>query len=70
MMHQAIDHGGRGGGILVEDLSPLPEETIRAQHDRSGFVTGRHDLKQEIRAGFVDGQIGPSSSRRSRDGRV
>ena len=57
MMHQPIDHGGGQSVIDVEDPAPVTEGTIRGDHDRSGLVAGRDDLKQQVGTAFVDGQI-------------
>lgn len=48
MMHQSIDHGGGQSVIDVEDPAPVTEGTIRGDHDRSGLVAGRDDLKQQV----------------------
>jgi len=57
MMHQPIDQGRGQGVVHVEQGAPFPEGSIRGQHDRSGFVTGRHYLEQQVGPTLVDGQI-------------
>ena len=57
VMHQSIDHGGGQSVIDVEDPAPVTEGTIRGDHDRSGLISGRHDLEQQVGTAFVDGQV-------------
>ena len=57
VMHQPVDHGGGQGVVHVEDRAPVPEGSVRGDHDRAGFIPGGDDLEQQVRTAFVDGQI-------------
>ena len=57
MMHQPIDQGCGQGVVRIQQGAPFPEGTIRGDHDRSGFITGRHHLEQQVGPALVDGQI-------------
>ena len=56
-MHQPVDQGRGQGVVHVEQGAPFPEDSIRGQHDRAGFITGRDHLEQQIGPALVDGQI-------------
>ena len=56
-MHQPVDQGRCQGVVYVGEIVPFPEGTIRGDHDRSNFITGGDNLKQQIGATFVDGKI-------------
>ena len=48
VMHQLIDHGGREGIIDVEDLAPFFEHAVGRYHNRTGFISGCHDLEHQV----------------------
>jgi hypothetical protein len=56
-MHQPVDQGCGQGVVHIELGAPLPEGSIRSQHDRSDFMTGGDTLEQRMRSALVDGQI-------------
>jgi hypothetical protein len=56
-MRQPVDQGRGQGVVLIEYRAPLPEWSIRSQHDRSDFMTGGDTLEQLIGSALVDGQI-------------
>jgi hypothetical protein len=56
-MHQPIDQGRGQGVVYIEQGAPFPEDAIRTQHDRSGFITGGNYLEQQVGPALVDGQI-------------
>jgi len=55
VMHQPIDHGGGQGVVHIEDRAPIPEGSVRGDHDGAGFIPGGDDLEQQVRTAFVDG---------------
>ncbi len=57
MVHQSVDHGGGQGVVEVEDTPPVSEGAICGDHNRSGLVTGRNDLEQQVSTAFVDRQV-------------
>jgi hypothetical protein len=57
MVHQSIDHGSGQGVVNVKDATPVSEGTICGDYNRSEFVSGRDDLKQQVSTAFVNGQI-------------
>jgi hypothetical protein len=57
VMHQPVDQGRGQRVVHVEQGAPIPEGSIRGKHDRSGFVTGRDHLEQQIGPALVDRQI-------------
>ncbi len=57
VMHQPVDQGRCQGVVHIKQGAPLPEGSIRGQHDRSGFITGSDHLEQQIGPALVDGQI-------------
>src|SRR3974390_3641356 len=56
-MEQAVQDGGGDGGIVVEDARPVFVRLVGSDDGGALFVTAADDLKELIRAGFVDGQI-------------
>ena len=56
-MHQPVDQGRGQGVVHIEQGAPFPEDSIRGQHDRSGFITGSNDLEQQVGPALVDGKI-------------
>ena len=57
VMHQPVDQGRCQGVVHVKDFAPVPEGSIRGDHDRSNFITGGDNLEQQIGPMLVDGQI-------------
>src|SRR4051794_18395895 len=57
VMHQPVDQGRGQGVVRVEQGAPFPEGSIRGEHDRSGFITGRNHLEQQVGPALVDRQI-------------
>ncbi len=57
VMHQPVDQGRGQGVVHVKDFAPVPEGSIRGDHDRSNFITGGDNLEQQIGPMLVDGQI-------------
>ena len=49
MMHQPVDHGSGESIVDVEDLAPFFEDSVGRYYDRTGFVSGCHDLEHQIR---------------------
>ena len=56
-MHQPVDQGRRQSVVHIKEFAPLPEGTIRGNHDRSNFISGGDNLEQHIGPLPVDGQI-------------
>jgi hypothetical protein len=56
-MHQPVDQGRCQGVVLIKQGAPLLEGSIRANQDRSDFITGDDNLEQQIGPALVDGQI-------------
>jgi hypothetical protein len=44
------------GVVNVKDATPVSKGTICGDHNRSEFVSGRDDLKQQVSTAFVNGQ--------------
>src|SRR6266567_8166264 len=57
VMHQPVDQGRGQGVVDIKQGAPFPEDAIRGQHTRSGFVTGSNYLEQQVGPTLVDGQI-------------
>ena len=55
MMNEAIDSGRGEGIVLVEDFSPIPEGSVRGDHDGATFIAVGDDLKEEFGALLVHG---------------
>lgn len=57
VVQEAVEECRSQGGIVVEDLRPVFVGTI-GRHDGAALLVAlADDLKQQIRAGLVDGQI-------------
>ena len=56
-MYQPIAQGRGQWVIHVDGGAPFPEDSIRGQHDRPGFITGCDHLEQQVGPALVDGQI-------------
>jgi hypothetical protein len=56
-MHQPVDKSRGQGVVHVKEFAPIPEGSIRDDHDRSQFTTGGDNLEQQIGSTLVDGQI-------------
>jgi hypothetical protein len=56
-MHQPVDQGRGHGVVHLKGFAPVPEGSIRGDHDRSQFTTGGDNLEQQIGSTLVDGQI-------------
>src|ERR1700722_9163074 len=57
VMHQPVDQGRCQSVVHIKQGAPFPEGSIRGKHDRSGFITGRNHLEQQIGPALVDRQI-------------
>ena len=57
MTHQPVDQGRGQGVVHVKDFAPLPERSIRGDHDRTQFITGGDNLEHQVGPLLVDGQI-------------
>jgi hypothetical protein len=56
VIHQPVDQGRGQGVVHVEEFAPVPEGSVRGDHDRSGFITGGDNPEQQIGSTLVDGQ--------------
>jgi hypothetical protein len=56
-MHQPVDQGRCQGVVHIKEGAPIPEGSMRGDHDRSDFITGGDNLEQQIGPALVDGQI-------------
>ncbi len=56
-MNQAINHGRSKGIIVVKNGSPIPEGSVRCDHDGATFVPVGDDLEEEFRPLLVHGEI-------------
>ena len=54
---QPVQDGGRQGTVIVKDLGPFPEGTIRGQHDRPLFIAEGDDLEEQIGTCLVNRQV-------------
>src|SRR5215470_2153141 len=57
VMQQPVQDGCRKGAVIVKDLGPFLERTVRGDHDRSLFIAQRDDLEEQIGASLVNRQI-------------
>ena len=57
MVQEAVEDGGGQGGVAIEDLRPVLEHAVGGDRDGALLVAVADDLKQQVGAGFVDGQI-------------
>ena len=57
MVQEPVQDGGSEGAVVVEDLRPVSERTVRRNDNRALFVAKTYDLKEKIGAVLIDGQI-------------
>ena len=57
MVEDSVQQGAGEGGIVVEDRGPVFESLVGGQHDGTTFVTLADDLKEQVGAVLVDGQV-------------
>ncbi len=56
-VEKAVEHGGSGGGFMIEDAGPLAEDEIGGKDDGgAALVAFTDDLKKEVSALLVDRQ--------------
>lgn len=55
-MNEAIDCGKGEGIVLVQDLSPIPEGSIRRYHDGATLIAVGYNLKEDFGPLLVHGQ--------------
>ena len=48
MVNEAIDHGRGKGIVVVQQGSPIPEGSIRGNHDGAAFIPIGDDLEEEF----------------------
>src|SRR5437899_12641929 len=60
---------GRGDDPVAEDVAPAPEALVAGEDHRAPLVAPADELKEEIGAGPVDGQVaGLADDGQARDG--
>src|SRR5271170_7192197 len=57
VVQEPVQHGAGQGAVVVEDFGPMFIGLIRGQQDGALLVTLADDLEEQVRAGFVDGQV-------------
>jgi hypothetical protein len=57
VVEEAVENGGGEGAVVVEDGGPVLEDLVGGQDDGPAFVALTDDLKEQVGAAFVDGQI-------------
>ena len=57
MVREAIQNGGGDGGVAVEDGGPLFVGFVGGQDDGTALVTRADDLKEQVGAALVNGQV-------------
>ncbi len=57
MMKETIEDGGSEGAVVVEDLRPFLERLVGGEDDGAVLVALGDDLKEQVSAFAVDGQI-------------
>ena len=57
VVQEPVQHGAGEGAVVVEDFGPVFIGLVGGQQDGALLVTLADDLEEQIRAGFVDGQI-------------
>jgi hypothetical protein len=57
MVQEAIQDGGSEGAVVIEDLRPVFERTVRSDNDGTLLVAQTDDLEEEIGAVLIDGQV-------------
>ena len=57
MMEKPIQNGAGESAVVVKDLGPVFVGLVGREHDGAAFVALADDLKEQVGAGFVDGQI-------------
>ena len=55
MVDEPVQDGG-SDRVVVEDLSPVLERSIRRQDDRALFVAVGDDLEEQVASIFIHGQ--------------
>ena len=56
-MQEPVQHGAGQGAVVVKDFGPVLVGLVGGQQDGALLVTLADDLEEQIRAGFVDGQL-------------
>src|SRR6185436_8805605 len=57
MMEKAVEDSGGNRAVVIEDGGPLLEGLIGGENDRSAFVALADDLKEQVGAVLVDGEV-------------
>src|SRR5258707_13872505 len=57
VVKQSVQDGGGDGAVVVEDGGPLLEGFVGRQNDGAALVALADDLKKEVRAVLVNGQV-------------
>lgn len=57
MMQEPVEDGGRDGAVMIEDFRPVLEDAVGGEENGAALIAVADDLKQEVGAGFVEGQI-------------
>jgi len=57
VVQQSVKQSRSQCAVVVKDLRPILEGTICSNDQRSLFITMTDDLEEQIRAGFIDGQV-------------
>ncbi len=56
-MQQAVQNGAGERAVVVKDLGPVFVGLVGREHDGTSFIALADDLEEQVRTGFVDGQI-------------
>ena len=57
VVQQPVQHGAGQGAVVVEDFGPVFIRLVGRQQDGALLITLADDLEEQVRAGFVDGQV-------------
>jgi hypothetical protein len=57
MVQEPVQNGAGQGAVVVEDFGPVFIRLVGGQQDGALLVTLADDLEEQVRAGFVDGQV-------------
>lgn len=57
MVEETIQDGRSEGAVVVEDLRPVSERTVRGNDYGTLLIAKAYDLEEEIGAVLVDGQV-------------
>jgi len=56
VVHDAVDHRGRDGGV-AENLAPEPEGEVARHDERRVFVAGRDELEEQVRGVLIEWDV-------------